>query len=251
MPIGDPSALPRTSSDVFYTLPHAEHHKYQTIQSFRPEEVKELLQQHFLDPAANGRTSAPNEEGVRRFSLVKNNFKVRRAIRNSKDAAMLRGMVDEGTTTSSSAPTEPNHFAKLDTAPDEAHRHPLMMDQEEVELDAAHEIARLRAQLVHERTIYTREMARMRAQVRAFEAHLAQTVARMGSLLEMVDAREKAVQDLLLKNIDNVEDGDRENERETEREKDRGKETEKEKETEKGKEREKDKKVDLPAIKLP
>ena len=62
----------------------------------------------------------------------------------------------------------------------------VLSDNSDGEHDAAHEIARLRAQLVHERTIYTREMARMRAQLRAFESHLAQTVARMGALLEMV-----------------------------------------------------------------
>jgi hypothetical protein len=199
MPIEE-STLIRVNSAICYTLPHAEHHKYQTIQSFRPEEVKELLSQHFLDPAANGRTSVPNEDGVRRFSLVKNNFKVRRAIRNSKDAAMLRGMVEEGVDTAkmSSVP-EGNHFL----IPDEAQKH-ASSDISDGELDAAHEIARLRAQLVHERTIYTREMARMRAQLHAFETHLAQTVVRMGSLLEIVDSREHTVQELLMKNSENM-----------------------------------------------
>lgn len=102
-----------------------------------------------------------------------------------------------------------------------------MSDNSDGELDPAHEIARLRAQLVHERTIYTREMARMRSQLRAFETHLAQTVVRMGSLLEMVDSREHSVQDLL-KGMGEVDE-------------DRG-----EKETER---LESDKKMDLPAVK--
>jgi len=229
MPIEE-SKLARSNSDAFCNLPHSEHHKYQTIQSFRPEEVKELLSQHFLESPVNGRTSAPNEEGVRRFSLVKNNFKVRRAIRNSKDAAMLRGMVDDAEVGKASSAPDSNHFLKLD--PDEAQRHALN-DNSDGELDAAHEIARLRAQLVHERTIYTREMARMRAQLRAFESHLAQTVARMGNLLEMVDSREHAVQELVDHNL---------GEKDTQ-------EKEKEREKEKNERGENDRKVDLPTIK--
>eukprot|EP00026_Physarum_polycephalum_P013195 Phypoly_transcript_13572.p1 GENE.Phypoly_transcript_13572~~Phypoly_transcript_13572.p1 ORF type:complete len:244 (+),score=43.47 Phypoly_transcript_13572:272-1003(+) len=190
------------------SLPHSEHHKYQTIQSFRSEEVKELLS-GIYDPAVNGKTSAPNEEGIRRFSLVKNNFKARRAFRNSKDAAMLRGM-DEGEGVKPSSAPDNNHFLKAE--PDEAQKHAVTYHSDG-EHDTAHEISRLRAQLVHERTIYTREMARMRAQLRAFETHLTQTVMRMGSLLEMVDSREHAVQELLAKSMLDGEHEEKEKER--------------------------------------
>lgn len=71
-------------------------------------------------------------------------------------------------------------------------------------MDPAHEIAKLRSQITQERTVHAKEMARMRAQLRAFEAHLAQTVARMGALLEVIDAREHAVQDLLTKSTQHI-----------------------------------------------
>ena len=61
----------------------------------------------------------------------------------------------------------------------------------------------------------------MRAQLRAFESHLAQTVARMGSLLEMVDSREHAVQELLVKSMDGV-DFDLGSQKESERDKEKG-----------------------------
>jgi len=170
--------LQRAASDIFPPSHNADHYKYQTIQSFRPEEVKELLAQHFLDPTVNGRTSAP-EDGIRRFSLVRSNFKARRAFRNSKDAATLRGMVDDSE-------------GSQNGSTDDLHTY----DRSEGETPQQ-EVARLRTQLTQERSIHAREMSKMRSQLRAFEAHLAQSVARMGSLLEMIDAREKAVQDLL------------------------------------------------------
>jgi len=198
---GMPQRYPRIK------LPSVEH-KYQTIQSFRPEEVKEFFSQHFLEMESASaspsppRTSLPSEEGVRRFSLVQRTFKTRKALRNSKDAAMFREELQ----------LDPKGQLAEMRKSHESHRSETPDDNLEL-LSLREEVQRLNAQLTHEREAHTRELARLRAQVRSFESKLAQSYTQMDRLLLTMEAREKSVQELLAKNLpenekDEVDNGE-------------------------------------------
>jgi len=66
----DDSATPNLARDPAHTSV-----KYQTIQSFRPEEVKELLAQHFQDIEDQQLVAATKGDGLRKFSKMKTSLK--------------------------------------------------------------------------------------------------------------------------------------------------------------------------------
>lgn len=202
MPDKRPSRLRRP-----WKLPSVEH-KYQTIQSVRPEEVKEFFSQHFLEADGTPKTSLP-EDGVRRFSLVQRTFKTRKALRNSKDAALFKEEMQslEGkkileemrTSNESQSGSETGSTASSAT-------------RDAIEaISLRDEVTRLNTQLKQEREAHTKELARLRAQVRAFELKLNNTHKQMETLVITMEAREKAVQELLAKTRVVEEEGLHEN----------------------------------------
>jgi len=198
-------------------------YKYQTIQSFRPDEVKELLTQHFarIRQETQGDQSTKqgglflSEDGRRRFSLVRSNFRnVRRSVKTNspetqkrdqerdrvsfKEDVKVTGREKSDSVCSRDKSDSVGSRDESQVSGDE--RSPRDIDELS---QVAHEleekdklIAQLKEQLTRERAIFTDELNRLREKQKRFKMKMQKQQEKLDSLLVLVETRERAVQQL-------------------------------------------------------
>jgi len=194
-------------------------YKYQTIQSFRPDEVKELLNQHFArirQETTGGDNSIKHgahpgvfsEDGRRRFSLVRSNFRnARRSVKlndspetrtrdrvGSKDDLKAVGREKSDSTGS----REDIQILQMGSGNDSPR---VAGDFEEISLAQELEekdkvIAELKEQLERERVIFSDELNRLREKQKRFKLKMLKQQEKLDSLLVLVETRERAIQQL-------------------------------------------------------
>jgi hypothetical protein len=207
-------------------------HKYQTIQSFRPEEVKELLAQHFMklnhdqvqqQTATRQSGSMSSEEGRRKFFLMRggrrsgpvsgelvdgdmlvdeqgNGLRAFAALKQDTIHARTSLKVDDDQMSNSSDTSASSSSKDLSKRLSRKDTYFLSNHATSAEKDKL--IADLRDQLSRERRIYAEELNRMRAKQKKLKAKMSAQQEKLDQQLMMLENRERAVQAKLISAIE-------------------------------------------------
>jgi len=201
-------------------------HKYQTIQSFRPEEVKELLAQHFMkinsDTQTNRSSPIISEDGKRRFFHLKparrsgslsgdgdlsdssslsgedsgNNLRAFVSMKQDHQRASLKeDEISSPGTEGSSGSRDPSlRLSRKDT---------YLLSNYGVSSEKDKAIADLKEQLSRERRINSDQLNKMRAKQKKLKAKMVLQQEKLDALILVIEGREHNVQAKLMAALEN------------------------------------------------